>query len=219
MRAAIFDLDGTLTDTIDLVMGAVNAALAPIRGREWAPEEIRTLFGPTEEVLIARATDRDLEQAVERFFRYYEQEHDTRVRLFPGVREMLEELARLGAPVGIVTNKGRRSAEITLRKTGLTGLVRVIGTGDDVDLPKPDPAGIRRVLEALGASPEHALYVGDSPSDMRAARAAGVLAVGAGWFAGDRLNDLADVIAGEPGEIVRMVEDRTFLGSRGGSST
>lgn len=220
MRAAIFDLDGTLTDTLDLVIAAVNAALSPVWGLERTPEEIRRLFGPTEEGLIARATEVGREAARERFFRYYEDEHDARARIFPGVPDMLQQIAAGGHPIAVVTNKGSRSTEITLRRLGLTGFVAAIATGDDVEHPKPDPAGILRVLAAMEVDADSAIYVGDSPSDMRAARAAGVLAVGVGWSSGLRLDALADVVAEAPSDVpaILLKADGSSQ-NRGGSSS
>ena len=213
MRAAIFDLDGTLTDTLDLVIAAVNAALSPIWGQERSPEEVRRLFGPTEEGLIQRATEVGREAALARFFRYYEDEHDARASIFPGIADMLDRIAAGGLPIAVVTNKGSRSTQITLRRLGLTSYVAAVATGDDVVHPKPDPAGIFRVLEAMGANPDTAIYVGDSPSDMRAAQAAGVLAVGAGWSSASRLQGLADVMAHTPSDIPAI------LGTSGGSNS
>lgn len=206
MRAAIFDLDGTLTDTLGLVFLSVNAALAPIWGGPRSEEEIRKLFGPTEERLIARATAHGREEAIERFFRCYEDAHDRLAHLFPGVREMLLALAQGGTKIGLVTNKGRRSTEISLRRLQLSALVSAIACGDDVERPKPDPAGILQVASALGTSPQEAIYVGDSPGDMLAARAAGAHAVAAGWSSGDRLAAIADEVARTPQEILRILD-------------
>lgn len=207
MKAAIFDLDGTLTDTLALVFLSVNAALSPIWGGARSEAEIRTLFGPTEEVLIARATAHGREEAIERFFRCYEEEHDRLAHPFPGVMAMLQAVEQGGTRIGIVTNKGRRSTEISLRRLGMRRFAQAIASGDDVERPKPDPAGILQVARALGAAPREAIYVGDSPSDMRAARAAGVRAVAAGWSSGDRLADLADAVARTPEAILRILDE------------
>lgn len=202
MRAVVFDLDGTLTDTLDLVVKGLNAALVPYWGAPKDLSEMRALFGPSEDRLIEREAPGD-QAARERFYAVYEAEHARMAHVFPGAREALEDLLARGARLGVVTNKGRRSTMITLRAFSMLHLFDAIVTGDDLPRPKPDPEGILRVLSALGALPEETLYVGDSPGDMRAARAAGVHAVGAGWQAGSVLG--ADILLQSPTEIPSLL--------------
>ncbi|MDA8346215.1 MAG: HAD family hydrolase [Thermaerobacter sp.] len=199
MTAVLFDLDGTLTDTLPLVVTALNAALAPHWGAPKDLEAMRPLFGPSEERLIAREAPGDPD-AVDRFYAEYRREHARLARPFAGVTEMLHALAARGVRLGLVTNKGRRSSVMTLHEFGIAKYFGAVVTGDDVAHPKPDPTGILEVLGNLGVQPGQAAYVGDSRSDMQAAHAAGVRAIGAGWQAGDI--PLADVTLRAPEELL-----------------
>ncbi len=204
MRAVLFDLDGTLTDTLPLVIAAVNAALAPVWGAARTPEEIRRLFGPPEGQLIAAEAPQDSE-AIERFYRYYRAHHRHTARVYPGVRPMLSTLLERGHLLALVTNKGRRSALITLEEFGLRRFFRAIVDGDDVSRPKPAPEGIGLALERLGAGAAEAAYVGDMPSDLLASRAAGVAAWAAAWSRPDDAYLGWDYVARRPEDVLHRL--------------
>lgn len=201
MRTVLFDLDGTLTDTLPLVVAALNAALAPVWGAPRSPDEIRSLFGPAEGPLIAAQAPHD-PQAVERFYSYYRDHHQRAAKVFPGVRPMLSTLAERGCPLGLVTNKGRRSALITLEAFGLRRFFRVIVDGEEVALPKPAPDSIRLALARLGADAGAACYVGDMESDLAAARAAGVEGWAAAWSRPDAKFEGWDFVARHPDDVL-----------------
>ena len=200
MKALLFDLDGTLTDTLPLVIAALNAALAPVWGGPRRPEEVRRLFGPPEGRLIAQEAPDDPE-ALERFYRSYRLLHRTDARIFPGVRPMLSTLVERGWPLALVTNKGRRSTLITLEEFGLRRFFRAIVDGDAVEHPKPAPDGISRALAELGAAAKDAAYVGDMPSDLGAARAAGVAGWHAAWSRPGDASDGWDFVARHPDDV------------------
>ena len=202
MRALLFDLDGTLTDTLPLVIASLNAALAPVWGAPRSPSEIRRLFGPPEGRLIAQQAPDD-PQAVERFYRYYRDHHQRIAKLFPGVRTMLSTLVELGWPLGLVTNKGHRSTVITLDQLGLRPFFPVIVDGDGLSRPKPAPEGIALALGRLGAAPGDAAYIGDMPSDLAAARAAGAAGWCAGWSRPDEPAPDWDYVARKPDDVVQ----------------
>ncbi len=201
MTAVLFDLDGTLTDTLPLVVVALNAALAPVWGAPRDLAALRSIFGPSEERLIAQEAPGD-PHAIDRFYAEYRREHERLAHPFPGVPEMLRELSGRGVALGLVTNKGRRSSVMTVEAFGIRPYFGSIVTGDDLERPKPDPTGILRVLGELGVAPADAAYVGDSGSDMRAGRAAGVLAAGAAWQAADV--PFADVILRSPRDVLDL---------------
>ena len=204
MTSVLFDLDGTLTDTLPLVIAALNAALASHWGGPKDLQAMRPLFGPSEERLIAREAPGDPD-AVDRFYAEYRREHARLAHPFDGVPEVLQELSARGVRMGLVTNKGRRSSLMTLREFGIAQYFDAVVTGDDLENPKPDPSGILQVVAALGADRARTAYVGDSASDMQAARAAGVHAIGAGWQAGDVPH--ADRILRAPVEILTLASD------------
>jgi pyrophosphatase PpaX len=180
--AVLFDLDGTLIATRRLYLESFADALEPVLGRrpghDWLMErrpraEVRFLS----EVGGPEAHP----QVMERFYEAYERRHDQDFEgVYPGVDDLLSGLRREGLPTGIVTGKSRRAWGITSPRVAL-GEFALHVFDDDVPAPKPDPAGLGRALSDLRVRPEEVLYVGDSPTDLEAARAAGVLPVAALW--------------------------------------
>jgi phosphoglycolate phosphatase/pyrophosphatase PpaX len=203
VNAVLFDLDGTLTDTLPLVISSINAALAPVWGASRTPAEIRRLFGPPEGQLIADQAPAD-PNAIERFYAYYRRHHEREAKVFPGVRPMLSTLLARGFHLGLVTNKGHRSTMITLEAFGLRRFFRAVVDGDEV-APKPSPEGIRLALARLGARSEEAVYVGDMPSDLRAAKAAGVPGWAAAWSRPADPAEGWDFIALHPEDLLRRL--------------
>jgi 2-phosphoglycolate phosphatase len=179
----IFDLDGTLADTIPLIVSSWNAAVGPIAGRQFSLAEVIGRFGPSDTVMVQRevAADRAA-AAVEAYHAHYEARHHT-VEVFDGVREMLADLGGAGVPMGVMTGKGRRTADITLRLLGWRELFPAVVTGDEAERPKPAPDGPLAVARMLGVEPARCAYVGDSPGDVKAGRTAGMATIAAGWHA------------------------------------
>jgi len=180
LKAILFDLDGTLTDTLRLVLSSLGAALGPVWGEERSPDEIRRLLGPSElRILEQEAPGRP--EVVEAFYRHYRARLHHDACVFHGVRPMLATLAERGWPLGLVTSKGARGTAITLEEFGLRRFFRAVVHGDEVRATKPDPEAIRLCLQRLLIPPEEAVYVGDQPTDLVAARAAGCGAWAAAW--------------------------------------
>lgn len=182
-RAVIFDFDGTLLDTFPAIAVGFNAALTPISGRTYSDADVIAHFGPTDEGMISDALqdfpDADFNAAVDRYFAAFEVA-DQNCPIFPGITELLDELGARQIPLGIMTGKGRRAAEITLHRLKWHGRFGTIITGDDA-APKPAPDGPLLAARELGVAPKQCVFVGDSPADMGAATAAGMTAVVAGW--------------------------------------
>jgi len=204
MRAFLFDLDGTLTHTMPLVLDALRAALAPSFGRWPDTEEVRRLLGPPEADILARAAPDDPE-ATERFYRYYREHHQRAAHVYRGVRPMLTALWDRGHPLALVTNKGRRSTAITLEELGLRRFFHVVVDGEDTGRPKPAPDGIALALERL-RTPQvlraRAVYIGDMPSDLAAARAAGIAGWAAAWGRPDDAYAGWDFVALRPEDVL-----------------
>src|SRR5687768_8574371 len=181
-RAVIFDMDGTLADTFPLVVASWNAALRDHFGRDCTAEEVIARFGvPDPEMIRGAAPESLRDEAVERYHVHYEAEHRTLARPFEGVTELLAALRRGGKGLGVVTGKGRRSADISLRALGWADTFDVIITGEDVRAQKPAPHGLLEAARRLGARPNECVFVGDSPADIGAGQAAGIPTVVAGW--------------------------------------
>lgn len=148
-------------------------------GRTFSRREILSLFGPPEGTILRQLLPPEsFEDALEDFYRLYHARHPDRAFLD---RDMLRQMRSWGLKLGLFSGKGRRSAEISLIKLGLQDAFDVVVTGEDVSRSKPDPEGVQLTLRKLGRSPEGALFVGDSPLDIEAGRAAGVVTGAALW--------------------------------------
>jgi HAD superfamily hydrolase (TIGR01549 family) len=133
------------------------------------------MFGPPEEVAIDRLVGPALsEAALEDFYSFYQTHHPRLAHAYEGIEEILKFLKSRGIILAIFTGKGTRTAQITLEALGLRGYFEEVVTGSDVENYKPSADGIRKVLERFGLPPGEALMVGDSVSDIKAAREAGV---------------------------------------------
>ena len=181
--AVIFDLDGTLIDTKALYLEAYRVAVEPYVRDDLTHEDIMALR-PTSERAFIRAVvaEADYESCVEDFYRAYESLHEERFGgVYPEIPGVLDAIRRAGRRLGLVTGKSRRSWEITRTLTEDLGRFDVLVFDDDVRAPKPDPHGLELALESLGVRPADAAYVGDTRSDMEAARVAGLRPLAALW--------------------------------------
>ncbi len=180
IKLAIFDLDGTLVDSVDDLAEAVNHALGRVGLPPRSRDEVRSFVGNGARVLLERALGprRDkLEEALAAWRAHYQDHLLDHTRPYPGVAEAL---ARAGRTLAVLTNKPGPMARRILEGLGILGrFVAVVGGGETP--PKPDPAGVRAILERVGARPEDAIFVGDSLVDLATARNAGLTFVGVGW--------------------------------------
>lgn len=188
-EAVLFDLDGTLIATKSLYIEAYRAAVEPYVRQELTPGDIMALR-PTSELAFIRAvvSEADFDSCLEGFYRAYRDLHAGRFQgVYPGIPGILDRLREAGVPLGIVTGKSRRSWAVTSEIISL-GPFDVLVFDDDVRAPKPDPHGLELAIELLQVAPERAVYVGDTISDLRAAKAAGLHPVTTLWAraAGDR---------------------------------
>ncbi len=182
----LFDLDGTLVDTLPATFHAFQDAVEPDLGRRPTREEILARFGPADHEIVAEWVGAETaEAAVARLYASYGI-HLTRCRPFPGIEFLLSRLAASGRSLGLFTGRGRPSTDTLLEGTGLGRFFPAVVTGEEVPRPKPAPDGIRRVLDLLGADLHGAVYVGDTVNDLRCAQAAGVDFLGALWASPER---------------------------------
>ena len=175
----IFDLDGTLTDTFAVCFTAFREAVQPLTGRTYSDDEIMARFGPSEEGMLQRWVPERWEECLSRYLAVYEREHRRGARIFPGVEDALALLRARGVPLAVVTGKGPQSAAISVAQLGLGSYFESIETGSPDGAVKP--RCIQRVLDRWQVLPERAAYLGDVASDIEAARAVGVLPLGAAW--------------------------------------
>ena len=207
-RAAIFDLDGTLADTFDLVVSAYSTACEDYLGRRLTREEVISRFGPTEVGMLRKELPAALhEQAIARFRQCYRDNHRRVVRVFEGIPEMLEALRANRVPMGIMTGKGRDTADITLAELGWTNLFNAVITGDESPKPKPAPDGILMAAHQIGVRPTNCVFVGDAPADIQAGKAAGTKTVWASWHPvyREQIEKLhPDIVASAPKDVVQL---------------
>jgi HAD superfamily hydrolase (TIGR01509 family) len=206
--AILFDLDGTLGDTLELIYHAFNEALGPILGREISGQEIRARFGPPDGQIIREwVGGEDGETAVATYVAAYEARHQDFVQPFPGMRELLQECADSGARIAVVTGKSRVTAIVSLEQLGLMPLVEILYGGDDVSRQKPDPLALELVLESFGISPDQAVMIGDSADDVRAGKAIGAHTIGVLWGSPDH----AALYAAGPDNVATSVPELESL--------
>lgn len=171
----IFDMDGTLTQTNQLIYDSFNHVAEKYINKRLTPKEIVALFGPPEKEAVENMIgSQHIDPAMESYYRFYRSEHSRLASVYPGVMEMLAFLRSKGVLIGLFTGKGRRTTDISLQEFGLSEYFDVTITGDDVDQFKPSGNGIRKILERFSLDPSHVLMVGDAVADFKAARESGV---------------------------------------------
>jgi pyrophosphatase PpaX len=187
VAGVIFDVDGTLTRTNDLIFASFNYVARKYCGRHFTPPEIIAFFGPPEEGALVRIVgEESLGPAMDDLCNFYRDNHSAMAGLHDGIEETLVHLREQGIPLAVFTGKGRRTTLITLETLGIDGYFDLIVSGSDVLRHKPHPEGIRQVLDRFALLPSDVLMVGDSLGDITAARGAGVTPVAALWDSYDR---------------------------------
>ncbi len=178
--AILLDFDGTLADSLPLCISAHRAALLRHTGRIHSDREIVAHFGISEEGILQRLVPAAWQQAVRTYVEEYEHSHAQLCPApFPGVPELLADLRGRGVRIGLVTGKGRQTALISLRKLGLLELFDEVRAGSPTGDVKAEQ--IAELLELFQVAPGRSAYLGDTASDVRASRAAGVRALAAAW--------------------------------------
>jgi pyrophosphatase PpaX len=194
LAAALFDFDGTLVDTTEMIFQSMRHATSSVLGRDdFSREELLANVG---QPLPRQMEILDAEKAellLEAYRAHHEEHHDALIAEFPGVDEALHRLRTAGVRIIVVTSKRRRSVEMALEKfPGLDLVVDLFVTMEDTTEHKPHPEPLLKGLELAGDVPtEKAVYVGDSPFDVQAAKAAGLRSVAVSWgaFSEDTLRE------------------------------
>lgn len=176
-RAAVFDFDGTLLDSMRLVVRAFAHAVEP--WATWDGEVARRLITAPPRECLRRLLRGDETHVDEAFVRLadYGRRHASELRPFDGAAELLAGLRAGGVRVGLWTSRDRASTEQLVRTFGLDGAFAAMVCGDDLATHKPDPEGLRTVLERLGVGTHEAVYAGDAEVDIDAGHAVGVATV------------------------------------------
>jgi 2-phosphoglycolate phosphatase len=186
LRAVIFDLDGTLVDTADEFVVAVQALRRRYQLAPLAPQRIRASVSNGARALVSLALDIDegdaaFEQRRQEFLDLYSEVLGTDARLFPGIAPLLQELDRRRIGWGISTNKPRAYTEPLLQALNLAPAPGSVICPDDVTHRKPHPESLYLNCRELGCPPSHTIYVGDHQRDIEAGRRAGIFTVAAAY--------------------------------------
>jgi phosphoglycolate phosphatase len=185
LSAVLFDLDGTLLDTVADIALALNRTLIEQGCEPMAETDVRHLVGRGSPILIERAVASQgrsfdapvMAAMVERFFHHYgdlEASNEDRALPYPGAEEALRSVRKAGLRTAVVTNKQRRFSDALLARLGLARWVDIVIGGDSCARRKPDPQPLLFACESLGVRPAESLMVGDSVNDVMAARAAAI---------------------------------------------
>ena len=178
----IFDMDGTLVDTFNLITGAYNFAAGDFLNGRLSMKEVLSLPGRTlDEVLAKNVPAAHLDDVLDRYHWFFEKNFHSQTKVFPGIRKLLVTMRRKGIKLAVFTGASRRTAQITLRKSELADFFLRLVSADDVNQPKPDPEGLQIVMNAMGADPDKTVYVGDHPDDIIASRNARIKTAAALW--------------------------------------
>lgn len=214
LNAVLFDFDGTLVDTTELIYQSLRHAANEVLGHEPPRETLMANVGqPLPDQMAALVEkevdgspdkDRLAEKLLKSYRLHNEEHHETLIRKFPDVEKSLSRLKQTGAKIAVVTSKRRRSVEMAIETFPELGRVTDhFVTMEDTEEHKPKPAPLLKGLELLGDIPlPEAAYVGDSPHDVEAARAAGLTSVGVSWGAFSE----EDLRAAEPDHLVEDLD-------------
>ncbi len=226
LRAAIFDLDGTLVETLPDIHAVLAELLTEIGVPVPTRERVRRMIGDGARMLLVRALaeagrptgeDAAIEGLYRRFVALYERHPCRHSTVFPGVFDCLDWLRRRNVKLGVCTNKPQIASEQLLEALGLAPYFESVVGGDRAIARKPDPAHPAAVLTELGATPDRAIMVGDSRNDLLAARASGLPCIlvrhGYGPDPADRLG--ADRVIDDLAALPSLLAAEYAVGDRG----
>ena len=211
IKGIIFDLDGTLADTLPLCIQAFRASVQPLIRRAVSDEEIIATFGPSEEGTIMALAPDHYDAGIAAYLQHYAALHGLCPVPFEGIAEILETLKQKGVALAMVTGKGKHSTAISLKQFSLGDYFSLIETGSPLGPRKAQ--GIQAVLDSWpGMDTQEVIYVGDAPSDITASREAGVPVVAAAWAAtadAEKLRSMnPDVLFYSIGDFGKWLKDR-----------
>ena len=204
-RIVLFDLDGTLIDSGPIILASMEHAVRTVLGREIPREELGLTIGGQGIVAQMNAIDTEHADALlETYKEHNDGLHET-LEAFEELLAVLPQLKAEGRKLGIVTAKRHRTVALALdRFPALESSFDVVVAHEDTERHKPDPDPVLLAVEKLGGTPREAAYVGDSPFDIRAAKAAGVFAIAVAWGG---IHPDERLLAEEPDAFVRTPQE------------
>lgn len=205
----LFDLDGTLVDSGAMILASFRHATRTVLAREIPDEELVAAVGGTTIHDQMRTFDAERVEELVDAYREHNAPLHRELEAFEGVDDLLETLAAEGRTLGIVTSKRRRTLDLALDVLGIRRFFDTVVTTDDTARHKPHPEPVLLALKRLGADPAEAAFVGDSPFDVAAGKAAGVYSAGVTWgkiHSEERLLEAgADIIVHSPEELLNVL--------------
>jgi pyrophosphatase PpaX len=210
LQTVLFDLDGTLIDSIRLILDSYHHTLTQHNLPARTDEDWLKGVGTPLAVQFSewRKSPEVLEALIATYREYNLKHHDSMVTVYPGVLEAVRAIKAAGIQTGLVTSKNRLGALRGLKLVGLEALMDVLVCADEVTNPKPHPEPVEKAVALLGADPASTVYVGDSIHDMHSGRAAGVKTAAALWgpFGRDHLESASpDYWLEVPGDLVALL--------------
>jgi pyrophosphatase PpaX len=203
----LFDLDGTVIDTGAIILASMRHAAETVVGGDYTDEQLMAAVGgPGLEAQMEALDPARVEELVRVYRAHNEPLHDT-IAVCEGMDVVLDELKDRGHRLGIVTAKRRATVDLAFDRIPIQHLFETVVGGDETTEHKPHPAPLLLALERMNAQPPQAAYVGDSPFDMQAAKAAGLYAIGVAWggiHTADKLSD-ADVVIHQAQELHELL--------------
>ena len=212
INTVLFDFDVTLVNTNDVIIASWQHTYMHYLGREESLEKITACFGEPLLLTMEREfPEVDPRESAEVYRNFQKENADELVKIFPGIKELLESLKTDGFRMGVVTSRTRESAQRYMDMFGIGDYFEEMVSCDDTDIHKPNPEPILLCLKKMGITAEEALMVGDSPFDIKCANNAGVKSVLVGWRItgdGQTLIDDAreDFTISEPSELVGVLK-------------
>lgn len=214
IKCVLFDLDGTLLNTLDDLADSCNHAMHEMGRASYTREQICSFVGNGARVLCQRlvgenAPAEEVDRALSLFQKHYGGNMDNKTRPYDGIMELLSALGEMGVACAVVSNKYDAATKACCARYFPNLLGTAIGEGNGIR-KKPNPDGPLRAMEILSAAPENTIYVGDSDVDIHTAQNTGLTSVGVTW--GFRPRELlvscgADVIVDSPAELLAYIRD------------
>lgn len=201
-KGIIFDLDGTLADTLPLCLTSFQDAIEEVLGQRPAKEEVEAFWGHSEIGIVKNLCPENWQKCFDAFLKIYQQKHFMCCKLFDGMVEILDFLKQNSIKMALVTGKGKDSCRITLAELGIEKYFDKVETGSEIGSIKPEC--MEKVLAQWGFAREEIYYVGDAVSDIIDSKSVKIKAVAAAWAKTARKELLK---AQKPDEIFYSVED------------
>jgi len=200
----LFDLDGTVIDSGAIILASMRYATREVLGTEHTDEELmRAVGGPGLEAQLGTFGPGRVDELVRAYREHNEPLHDT-LEACAGMEDVLVRLHEEGRRLGVVTAKRRSTVELAFARVPLAHLFETVVGGEERKKHKPNPEPLLLAAERMGVDPTTAAYVGDSPFDMRAAKAAGMYAVAVTW---GRIHDRERLEREEPNAMADSAEE------------